>query len=87
MRENHTTSINVFLMHALPRPKIGQPNLDFHQFSYSERLIHSKRHLKCLCIEVEENRQSHLLLRESLSKPKIGLTNVDFHEIFCSKRL
>ena len=60
--------------------------MDFHQFFYNERLMHSKMHLnRSLCIEFEENRYSRFLLRESLPTPKIGLLN--FHRFFGSKRL
>ena len=55
MYSNRMTSITIFAIYVLKRPKIGLPNLFFHQFSYSERLIHSKRHLKrSLCIEFKE---------------------------------
>ena len=37
-----------FIVFRPPRPKIGPPNLDIHQFSHNERLMHSKRHLKRL---------------------------------------
>ena len=36
----------VFYIHTLLRPKIGSSDLDIHEFSYSELLIHSKTHLK-----------------------------------------
>ena len=75
-------------MQALPKPKIRLLNLDIHQFSYRERLIHSKRHLKrSLCIEFKENPLSHFSSRESLPKLKIGRPNLDQHKIFCCKRL
>ena len=73
-----------FSKHALPRPKMGLLNLDIHQYSYSEWLIHSKRHPKrSLYIEFEEYRLSHILLRESLPKPKIGLPHLNFHNFIC----
>ena len=76
----------VFSRHALPKTKIGLPNLDTYQFFYCERLIQSKRHLKrSLCIEFNENCLSHFLLREPLPKPKNGLTNLNFHKFFCNK--
>ena len=85
---HHATSIAVFSMHALPRSKIELLSSDFHQFSYSERLMNSKRHLKrSLCIKLEENPLSHVSLRESLLKPKIGIPNLDYCHCFCSKRL
>ena len=52
-KENRRT---VFSIHALPKPKIGLLNLDIHQFSYNERLIYSKSHLKkSVCFEFKEN--------------------------------
>ena len=70
-------------MQELPRPKIRLQNLDIHQFSYSERLIHSKRHLKrSLFNELKENIESQFLLKESFPKPKIGLSNLDFYLFF-----
>ena len=66
-------------------PEIRVLNLDIHQFSYSERLIHSKIHLKrSLCIELKEK---PYLLRESPPKPKISLSNLDFHQFFYGERL
>ena len=53
---NIKASITIFLIHALPRPKIELPNLDFHQFSYDERLMQPKKNLKrSLCVDFEEN--------------------------------
>ena len=67
---------NHFFMHVLPTPKIASLNLGIHIFSYSERPIHSKRHVKgILCIEFKENPFSYFSLRESLPKLEIGLTN------------
>ena len=75
-------------MQAFPRPKIALLNLGIHQFSYDERLIHSKRHLKRnLCFEFKENPLSNISLRESLPKDETGIPNLDFHQCFCSKRL
>ena len=75
----------VFSIHALPWPKVELLNLDIHQFSYNERLIHSKWHLRrSLCIEFKENPMSHFLLKETLPKPKIGLPNLGFHQFFRS---
>ena len=63
---NHTVSVTVFSKYEFPRLEIGQPNFDFYQFSYRERLVHSKKHLKRrLRIEFEENRYSHFCLRET----------------------
>ena len=45
MRHLKKTIGAVFSLH-LPRPKIGLHNVDIHHISYSERLIHWKRHLK-----------------------------------------
>ena len=60
------------LIEQLPKPKIGVPSMDFHQFSCSKREIHMKRRLKrCLYIEFEENRNSRFLLKELLPKPKL----------------
>ena len=79
---------NVFSIQALSRPKIALLNFTIHQFSYSERLIHSKRHLKrSLCIQFKENPLSHFSMRESLPKPEICIPNLDFHQCFFSKRL
>ena len=65
-------------MQALPRPKIALLNLGIHQFSYSELLIHLKKHLKrSLFIEFKENPLNHFSLRESLPKPEIGIPNLD----------
>ena len=78
----------VFSIQTLPRPKIALLNLDIHQFSYSERLIHMKRHLKrSLFIEFKENPLSHFSFRESLPKPEIGILNLDFCQCYCGKRL
>ena len=77
-----------FSIQALPRPKNASLNLGIHQFSYSEWLIHLKRHLTgSLYIEFKENSLSYFSLRESHPKPKIGMPNWDSHQCFCSKRL
>ena len=77
-----------FLIQALLRSKIGLLNLDIHKFSYTEWLIHSKRHLKIsFSIKFKENPLSYFSLRESLLKPKIGKSNLDFHQCFCNKWL
>ena len=77
-----------FSIQSLLRPKITLLNLVIHQFSCSERLIHSKKHLKTsLCIEFKENLMSYFALRESLPKPEIGISNLDLHQYSCSKRL
>ena len=58
-------------------------NLGIHQFSYRERLIHSKRHLKrSFCVEFKENLLSYFLMRESLPKSKIllGLPSMFLYE-------
>ena len=59
--------------------KTALRNLDIHEFSYSERLIHLKRNLKSLCIEFS--------LGESLPKPKTGIRNLGFNKFFCGNRL
>ena len=41
-------------MQALSRPKIRLLNLDIHEFSYIEQLIHSKKNLKSLCSEFKK---------------------------------
>ena len=79
---------NHFFMHVLPTPKIASLNLGIHIFSYSERPIHSKRHVKgILCIEFKENPFSYFSLRESLPKLEIGIPDLGFRQCFCSKRL
>ena len=46
--------------------------MDFHQFYYSERLMHSKRHPKRnLSIEVEENRQKHFNWEDNFRNLKL----------------
>ena len=76
-----------FILEALPRSEIDI-NLGINQFSYSERLIHSKRHLKsCLCVEFKENLLSLFSWKESLPKPGIGISNFNFHQCFCCKQL
>ena len=88
MCNKQTTSITDFSVRALPRTKIGLPNLDFHQFSCDEGLIHSKRHLKrSLYIEFEENCLSRFLLKESLPELKFCVSNSDFRQFSCSKWL
>ena len=73
---------------SLPRPKIALLDLGLHKFSYSERRIHPKTHLKRkLCIEFKVNPLRHFSLRESFPKPEIGIPNLDFYQCFCSKRL
>ena len=53
----------VFSTHALPRPKTGLLNLDIDQFFYSERLMHSKRHLKrSLSIELKRKSFEPLII-------------------------
>ena len=72
------TSINIFSMHTLPRPKIGLPNLD--HFSYSEWPILLKKYLKrSLSIKFEENHKSKFFLKEPFPKPKIRIPNLDLH--------
>ena len=46
----------VFSINTIPRPKVGLPSLDIHQFSsVNERLILSKRHLKrSICVEFQK---------------------------------
>ena len=62
--------------------------MGIHQFSYNERLIHSKRHLKRnLCFDFKENPLSNISLWESLPKDETGISNLDFHQFFCNKRL
>ena len=75
-------------MQAFPRPKKDLLNLGILEFSYNERLIYSKRHLKRnLCFKIKENPLIHTSLRESLPKSEAGIPNLDFHQCFCSKRL
>ena len=67
--QQHMTSITVFSMHALPRPKNGQPNLDLYLFSDNERLIRSKRNLKgSLFIKFEENCFSRFFIERATSE-------------------
>ena len=78
----------VFSMRTLWRPKIALLNLDMHQFSYSDRLIHLKKHLKrSLFTEFRVNPMSHFSSMESLPKREIGIPNVDFYHYLCSKQL
>ena len=78
----------VFSMKALPRSKTALLNLSMHQFSYSERLIHLKKHFKrSLFIGFKENPLSHFSLRKSLPKSETDIPNLDSHQCFCCKRL
>ena len=77
-----------FLIHALRRAKTELPNLNFRQFFYSERLIHSKWHLKrSMILNLKKIITAVFLLREPLPKPKIGQPNFDFGQFFCCKQL
>ena len=68
-----------FSIYALLRPKIWLPNVDSHQFSYNERLTHSKKHKKKnLHIVFEEKRAVFSIL--ALSRSTIGLANLDTHQ-------
>ena len=52
--------------------------MDIYQFSYSERIVHSKRYLKGNFYGIwKKNYYRHFLLRETLPKPKISLPNFD----------
>ena len=46
----------VFSRCAIPKGKIGLPNLDFNEFFCRKRLLHCEKHVKrCLYNEFEEN--------------------------------
>ena len=50
-KKKKKTFETVLFIQALPIPKVALLNLGVHQFSYSELLIHLKRHLKrSLCM-------------------------------------
>ena len=60
-----------FSFYVLPRTKSAQPNLEFHLFSYSERQIHSKRHIKKFIYRVLRKFMSHIWL------PNLGFSIVN----------
>ena len=68
-------------IHALSRPKIGLPNLDFHQFLHSKWLIHSKIHVKkYLCTKFEKNCYSHFWGTHFWSDFQLSLTHFWFFD-------
>ena len=67
-------------IYALLKAKISLPNLDIYQFSYSERLIHSKSYP--ITYGVWRKSLEAFFIEKPLPKLKLA-----FHQFFCNKRL
>ena len=75
--------------HTLPKTKIYSSNLDIHQFSYSEQLMHLEIHLKSSLYMMfnEKSLEPFFFSVHVVPTPKTRLPNLEFNHFFCSKWL